>query len=279
MLTFGEILFDHLPAGKEPGGGPLIAAAHAAALGSRVQLVSAVGSDGAGDELIAIASAQGIDTSLIQRNPLPTGRVKVRLNAVGDATYDIVKPVAWDALDINRGQLAEALQTTNCLAIWLLGIRSDTSFATAKWAVSKLEPTTLVAVDLGLRPPYFDRPRIEFLLQHAHVVKLNQEELYKICELLQLAAAPQVLAKAYTIDTLIVTEGKHGASSYRDGKVLMQPAPEVTVVDTVGCGDAFYAAYLHHRLRGAPEQTCLSEACARGALAATLQGGLPEAIL
>lgn len=270
VLTFGEMLFDDLPSGRRPGGGPFNTAAHLAALGSPSAIITAVGTDPSGDALLQIAADHNVGTSYIQRSFLETGSVKVRLNAKGEADYEILEPVAWD--DIHA---PSSLPTTNAIAFWMLGVRHPTSRAALKEVLAKADSDTPRFVDLGIRKEYFDAKLIDWLLQEATVAKLNEEELETICKTLNIEVRPEVLAKAYNLDTVVVTLGPEGAYSWRDGVKTSGKSPKVKVVDTVGCGDAFLAGYIHHRLTGDNEQTCIDKACERGSYAATLQGGLP----
>ncbi len=270
VLTFGEMLFDNLPSGRRPGGGPFNTAAHLAALGTPSGIITAVGTDSSGEALMRIAADHNVQTNYIQTSFLPTGSVTVHLNTKGEATYDIVEPVAWD--DIHP---PSSLPKVDALAFWMLGVRHTTSQAALKEVLAKADPSTPRFVDLGIRKEYFNASRIDWLLQEATVAKLNEEELKIICDTLSIETSPSVLAKAYNLETVVITLGAEGAYSWRDGKKTTAQSPKVEVVDTVGCGDAFLAGYMHHRLNGDDELSCLEGACLRGAYAATLKGGLP----
>ncbi|MFK8055987.1 MAG: PfkB family carbohydrate kinase [Saprospiraceae bacterium] len=278
VLTFGEMLFDDLPSGRRPGGGPFNTAAHLAALGTPSAIITAVGTDESGDALLRIAGDHNVGTGYIQRSFLETGSVKVQLNAKGEAEYDILEPVAWD--DIHP---PSSLPSSDAIAFWMLGVRHPTSRKALKEVLAKVRRSSQDGteaeaprfVDLGIRKEYFDAPLIDWLLKEATVAKLNEEELQIICDTLSIEASPEVLAKAYNLETVVVTLGSEGAYSWRNGIKTTATSPKVKVVDTVGCGDAFLAGYIHHRLQGDDEQVCIENACARGSYAATLQGGLP----
>jgi fructokinase len=55
FYAFGEILWDCLPSGRHAGGAPFNVAAHLAQLGASVSLISAVGRDPLGDEILKVA--------------------------------------------------------------------------------------------------------------------------------------------------------------------------------------------------------------------------------
>src|SRR4051812_35173297 len=101
-IAFGEILCDCLPSGRHAGGAPFNVAVHLAQLGAEAAIISAVGQDALGDEIVQIAREKRVETSFIDRNRdgLPTGTVRVTLDADSNATYEIVQPVAWDEIRV-----------------------------------------------------------------------------------------------------------------------------------------------------------------------------------
>ena len=275
-LTFGECLFDDLPSGRRPGGGPLNAAAHLCALGTETGIITAVGVDESGEQLRDVMLTHGVDTRYVQTNDLPTGRVGVTVGADGEAHYQIDRPVAWDAIAAPTTPLPTDL---TFLACWLLGLRDARTLATFTRLVDDLPAGCQVVADLGLRPPHTPPERAELLLRRASIVKLNRGELATLTRQLGHAGDdPRVLAEAYGLETLIVTLGPEGgAVSFRQNVRRHCPGQPVRhVADTVGCGDAFLAGYLEARLRGLGEPDCLAAGCRRGAYAATVAGGLPN---
>ncbi len=285
VLCFGEMLIDELPAGDRPGGGPFNTAAHLNALGTPAAIVSALGEDLRADLLRGVAADQGVDTRVLQTSYLETGRVVITLDDRGEPDYDIIAPVAWDLVRYPRAGERYADSAVNLLPAfaknapavlcWMLGVRSEVSKASLGEVLAKAGPGCLKVADLGFRQNFHSAELLDWLLQRVTVAKLNTTELARVCLALELEHAPQVLAKAYDLDTVIVTAGAKGATLYRGGAVVTAKSPAVEVVDTVGCGDAFLAGYIHARLRESPAQEALDAACARGSYAATLQGGLP----
>ena len=286
VLTFGEILFDELPTGALPGGGPFNTAAHLVALGTPTALLTAVGDDARGRELTTLAARLGVDTRLFQRNYLETGRVSVRFDDAGEPDYDIIAPVAWDLIRWSDDASADPeaallslpafVEEVSAVCYWLLGIRSAVSRATLTSVLAKAPTTALRVVDVGLRQNFYDAESVRWALTQADVAKLNEEELAAVSTLLDLAPGAEVLAEAHQLDTVIVTRGAEGAYSVRDGvRTVVEAALTSTIIDTIGCGDSFLAGYLHERLDGGEEEGCLRAGSARGAYTAGLRGGLP----
>ena len=97
IAGLGEVLWDMLPDGRQCGGAPANVIFHASKLGAQGLVVSAVGADADGDDLLAFLKGKGIDCSLVARNDLPTGTVTVTLEN-GMPSYVIHRPAAWDAI-------------------------------------------------------------------------------------------------------------------------------------------------------------------------------------
>ena len=291
VLCFGEALFDELPSGRRAGGGPLNTAAHLVALGTASALVTAVGDDELGGDLVEIAAGLAVETDLVQRSALPTGRVAVEFDARGEAAYDIVGPVAWDDIRYpgiapegdrrpRDGRAEQALRgaaaSARAVTFHLLSVRGDTTAAALR-AVLAEAPRGIPRVgDFGLRAGQYTAERIDWLLREATIAKLNEGELAEIASLLGIESKAEALARAYRLESVVVTQGAAGAYGSSGGSRYRVAAPRVDdVVDTVGCGDAFLAGYLHARLEGIDEPGCLRVGCTRGAYAATLRGALP----
>jgi sugar/nucleoside kinase (ribokinase family) len=125
FYAFGEILWDCLPSGRYAGGAPFNVAAHLAQLGSRASLISAVGQDEAGEELLQVARDKRVDTRFVSRVRvgLATGTTKVTVDANGNAAYELVQPAAWDDISVPDEALA-ALANAAALTFGSLAGRS-----------------------------------------------------------------------------------------------------------------------------------------------------------
>lgn len=283
LVFYGELLWDMLPIGKVVGGAPMNAACHFRNFGGTAFLVSRVGADGLGKELRDRLLAKGLaDTHLQTDKHYPTSTVKVHLDAEGKATYDIVKPVAWDHIQWSPA-LAAAVAGADLLVFGSLGFRSVVSRQT----LQRLWPAAQTKVfDLNLRPPHYAPAHIEEALHAADWLKMNDEELALLADwhqLTDLSEADQVdtLAHQFGLHGLLLTKGSEGAACWVHGDYFTHPGYPAEVVDTVGSGDAFlagfFAQYLCHGVHdGRSVADCLAFACAVGAEVASHAGGTPE---
>ncbi len=276
VLCVGEVLWDSLPAGLFLGGAPFNVARHLRAAGIPAGMVSRVGDDRLGEEIIRRAARYGVATDLVQvDDALRTGFVQVMLDDSGSAAYDIVAPAAWDAIALNDDLLARA-NAARAIVYGSLAQRNAVTRATIErlWA-SK----ALMVFDANLRPPFDDKEVVRRSMQRADVVKLSDVELRVLIKWFDLPAdtraAASAIAEGFGCDTVCVTRGREGAVMWRGGAWSEHDGFEVEVRDTVGAGDAFLAVLLAGILGGAPDAAILKHANLIGAYVSTQDGAVP----
>src|SRR6188768_4061099 len=109
ILAVGEVLWDLLPAGKQLGGAPANFAHHCRSLGADARLVTRVGDDDLGREVLERFRLLGLPLETVQIDPeLPTGTVDVALAADGQPRFTIRENVAWDRIAAGDDLLAQA---------------------------------------------------------------------------------------------------------------------------------------------------------------------------
>jgi fructokinase len=288
FYTFGEILWDCLPSGRHAGGAPFNVAAHIAQLGVSASLLSAVGQDPLGDELLDVAKEKGVNVEYVGRARigLPTGTVIATVDALGNATYELVQPVAWDEIIVSKEAL-EAVGKAGALIFGSLASRSPYNLEQLDRLLEVKGP--LKFFDVNLRPPFADPKRIVELAGRADVLKLNHDEVGQIASWLKtgqatpnppgnadaVAKACAALSEATNTPRICVTMGSAGAALWDRGSLVTAPAPKVIVKDTVGAGDAFMAGLIVGLTRGADTQIVLNTACRLGAIVASHDGAIP----
>lgn len=277
IVCFGEILWDLLPSGKVAGGAPMNVAYHANQLGITAQMVSKIGKDESGNQLVGFLTQKGVDASLVQTDEnYSTGSVKVTLDAMGTASYEIIAPVAWDYIQANNANKA-AVQTADAFVFGSLAARNETSRNTL---LELLQLAKLKIFDVNLRSPFFTKTLLMQLLHQADIVKMNDEELKIIGSWLFLEEADEKTAlevkNHFNCQQLIITRGAQGAWLFNQDEMISSQGISIQVQDTIGSGDSFLAAFLSKYLQGEPPAICLSFASATGAYVATKTGGTPE---
>jgi fructokinase len=288
FYAFGEILWDCLPSGRHAGGAPFNVAAHLAQLGVSASLISAVGQDALGDEILKVADDKGIHTQFVGRaHPgLATGTVLVTLDASANATYEIVQPVAWDEISV-PAEVLVALARARALIFGSLAGRSPYNLAQLDRLLDVKGP--LKFFDVNLRPPFAAPALVIALARRADVIKLNDDEVGQLAAWVKtgettfhtphseeaLADACATLADATNTSCVCVTRAGDGAALWKHGTLVCAPAPHVVVKDTVGAGDAFMAGLIVGLTRGADTYKVLETACRLGAYVASHDGATP----
>lgn len=275
-VCFGEILWDVLPSGAKPGGAPMNVAYHLQKLGLQAALISRVGMDERGEELVAILAQNGLTTDYVQRDAdHATGVVNATLHESNEVTYEIVHPVAWDFIALENG-LIELVSTAQFFIYGSLAARDKTTSATL-WQLVEAAETKVV--DINLRPPHYSKEMVEKLLQSADILKLNENELPLIASWYASLESDdekvKFLQDRFSISTIIVTKGGEGAMVCMDGKIYSHPGYKINVADTIGSGDAFLAAFLAKTKEGAGMEERLQFANSLGAFIASKQGACP----
>ena len=256
IVGIGEVLWDMLPGGKQLGGAPANFAYHAAALGAAAAVVSRVGDDAPGREVLARLEALGVDRRHVGVDPTyPTGRVDVRVDAAGVPEYVIHEPVAWDFLAADEAVLRLAARA-DAVCFGTLAQRSAVSRAAVQATLSATR-ACLRVFDINLRQQFFSRDLIDQMLRQCDVLKLNDAELPVVAGLLGITAdepgaAVRELIGRYALRVVALTRGGRGSLlAGADGRTSDHPgAPVATVADTVGAGDAFTAALVTGLLAG-----------------------------
>ncbi|RDB05221.1 carbohydrate kinase family protein [Runella aurantiaca] len=276
IICFGEMLWDVLPTGKQPGGAPMNVAVHLKNLGHNPQMISRIGHDELGKELLDFIEEKGLTTDLIQQGETHlTGVVKANVSDKNEVTYKIVQPVAWDYI-----QCDDALETTVANAdVFVYGSLAARSAASADTLFRLLKKARFKVFDINLRAPHYDQNTLEQLLRAADMVKMNANELDMLAAWYAPNADEQTaiitLAETFDIQTICVTKGEHGAVLWTGGKFYQSAGFQVDVQDTIGSGDSFLAALLTCLLEGQSPADGLQFACAMGSLVATYRGATP----
>jgi len=277
VVCFGEILWDILPSGKKPGGAPMNVAYHLQKQGIKSTLISAVGKDENGRELLAYLEQHGLDINFIETvTDLTTGTVDVHLDQEGKATYTIHEPVAWDAINFSS-KLTDLVDSADALVYGSLASRGVVTAATLQRLIARAK---LKVLDMNLRPPHIRPDHLKLLLSQTDLLKINDEELQYLKKAFQLSGEDQPLlrelSRIFSINTICVTMGDKGAMILDSSGFYHHGGYQVKVADTVGSGDAFLATLIHGILDHQPMENVLARANAVGALVATQSGATAD---
>ena len=246
LIGLGEVLWDILPNGRKMGGAPANFAYHAQALGGRGLVMSIVGEDPDGDEIIASLQKLNLSCDYIARDPdHPTGTVTVKLDRKGSPTFTIHEDVAWDYLTVTDDMVDEAA-SADAICFGSLAQRGPVSRAAVRKIVSMADDDALHIFDVNIRQSFYDAEILRTSLDLANVFKISEEELPVVAAELHLPTDPDDFAEAVIRDNglrlVALTRGPGGSVLYAEGDRVEHPGEKVKVADAIGAGDAFTAA-------------------------------------
>ncbi|KAA5823473.1 carbohydrate kinase [Algibacter amylolyticus] len=278
IVCFGEILWDVFPNHKKIGGAPLNVALRAKSFDNHVAMISAIGNDHLGKELLRYLKENGINTDGIQvLDDYKTGEVKVVLDEKGSASYTIEYPSAYDKIEL-KDSLIDTVKASGAVVFGSLITRDDTSKETL---YKLLEYANYKIFDLNLRPPHFSEETLIYLMEKADFIKFNDDELYEVSAFLgskynSLVQNIHFIAKTTNTKRICVTKGAHGAVLLYDGLLYYNSGYRIKVVDTVGAGDSFLGTLVSQLLNKINPQEAIDYACSVGALVAQSEGANPK---
>jgi fructokinase len=277
VVCFGETLWDIFPHARLPGGAPMNVAYHLNKLGKNPAIISRVGTDELGKELVHVFERKNIDTRYFQFDKEhPTGKVFAEIRGNNEVHYDIVKCSAWDFIQW-ESDFTPLIQQAEYFVFGSLVTRNKQSRNTL---FKCIEVARTKVVDINLRPPHFNKRVVEQLLKTADILKLNLTELHFITGWFSDYNSDEdmikLLKEKFDIKTVIVTKGSEGAVLNIDNSFYYHHGYTVTVEDTVGSGDSFLAAIIAKFDDLASPEEALDFASAVGAFIASRPGGCPD---
>ena len=280
VVGMGEALWDVLPEGKKIGGAPANFAYHVSQFGLPSCVVSAVGSDPLGQEIIENFTSKGLN-HLIEEVPYPTGTVQVEIDQAGIPQYEIKENVAWDNIPYTA-RLEALAQRTRAVCFGSLAQRNVVSRQTINRFLDAMnhDDETLVVFDVNLRQGFYNKEILCESMQRCNILKINDEELVTVSRMfgypvIDLQDKCWILLGKYNLKMLILTCGINGSYVFTPGSVSFLPTPQVEVADTVGAGDSFTAAFISSILRGRSVAEAHAAAVSTSAFVCTRNGAMP----
>lgn len=280
VVGMGEALWDVLPEGKKIGGAPANFAYHVSQFGLPNCVVSAVGGDALGQEIVENFTSKGL-AQLIAEVPYPTGTIHVEIDQAGIPQYEIKENVAWDNIPYTQ-ELQQLAARTKAVCFGSLAQRNVVSRNTINSFLDAMPQTddTLVVFDVNLRQGFYNKEILCNSMERCNILKINDEELVTVSRMfgdpdIDLQDKCWILLGKYNLKMLILTCGTDGSYVFTPGNVSFQPTPKVEVADTVGAGDSFTAAFIAAILRGKSVREAHALAVQVSAYVCTQNGAMP----
>lgn len=278
VAGIGEVLWDQLPSGDVLGGAPLNVAYHASQLGAESYIISAVGNDILGNEIISGLSTKSINLFL-SRVAYPTGTVKVTLDDSGVPDFVITKDVAWDYIELTSESSEIACQL-DAVCFGSLVQRNKTSHNSIVKFLKLVPEKALKIFDINLRQNFYTKELINESLEIANILKINDNELVVISKLFGWNGDEEYICRKlldkYKLKLIAYTRGTNGSFLYTTDETHFLDTPAVLVRDTVGAGDAFTATLMVTLLSGYKLSECHTLAVDIAAFVCKNDGAMPE---
>ena len=280
VVGMGEALWDMLPEGKKIGGAPANFAYHVSQFGLDSRVVSAVGEDDLGKEILENFREKNLNC-MIETVPYPTGTVQVELDVNGVPCYDIREGVAWDNIPFTTA--LEGLARRTCAVCFgSLAQRSVVSRETINRFLDVMPDGEgqYKIFDINLRQGFYTKEILCNSMRKCNILKINDEELVTVSRMfgypgIDLQDKCWILLAKYNLKMLILTCGVNGSYVFTPGNVSFVETPRVEVADTVGAGDSFTATFVAAILRGKPVGEAHKLAVEASAYVCTQNGAMP----
>jgi len=249
VLSFGEVLWDIIGEDAHLGGAPLNFAAHLVQCGGQSSMLSRLGNDDFGRDAGIQIGKLGVGTNLLQIDQdHPTGTVPVTL-VDGQPDYYITPNAAYDFIDFGEAKAVLDVSNFEVLYYGTL-VQRGQSVDVLKKILDNYE-FRLKFCDINMRKDCYSEEIIRFSLGHATVAKLNEDEVIEVGQILfgqrlsQADFVPKLLGAFPQLEHVILTAGGDGCYVFKDHTLLHVKSEPIHVVDTIGAGDSFSAAFMY----------------------------------
>ena len=281
IVGMGEVLWDMLPEGKKIGGAPANFAYHVSQYGFDGCVVSAVGDDKLGNEILESFNNRRFNY-LIQRVPYPTGTVQIELDEAGIPCYEIKENVAWDNIPFTD-DLEKLAKKTRAVCFGSLAQRNTVSRETINRFLDVMSDAAgqYRVFDVNLRQGFYDNEILCNSMKRCNILKINDEELVAVSRMFEypgidLEDKCRALLSEYGLEILILTCGVNGSYVFTRENVSFVNTPKIEVADTVGAGDSFTATFISAILKGKSIREAHELAVEVSAYVCTQNGAMPE---
>ena len=281
IIGVGEILWDVFPNGKKLGGAPANFAYHVTALGHEGIIISRIGDDNYGKEIIEQLISLGLLTDYIQiDSEKETGVVEVQIDDKNQPHYIIKEDVAWDFIQWDS-KFDSLVESADAICFGTLAQRSKVSRNTIINLLKKMNKDAVKVYDINLRQSFYNKNIIVDSLKLSDILKLNSDEIEVLRELLNISArydekeVCKFLIDSFDLSLICLTKGEEGSILFDKQNSYSSPSYPYKVADRVDAGDAFTAAVIVYYLEGEPIDVISVKANKLASWVTSKNGGTP----
>ena len=171
-------------------------------------------------------------------------------------------------------------ERTKAVCFGSLAQRSKSSRQTINRFLEKVPSDALRIFDINLRAKFYSKELIVSSLKHCNILKINSEELVIVAGLLNVELQEEVefckyLLAEFQLRIVILTRGVNGSYVITESETSFKPTPSIVVIDTVGAGDAFSAAFISAVIKNKSIRVAHKFAVEVAAFVCTQRGAMP----
>jgi fructokinase len=252
IVGIGEVVFDIFPDSRKLGGAPADFLHYAVNTGAEGHLISAIGADDLGREIISELNKFNVNPVLAV-TPYPSGRVLIFKSPDGVHSAHILENAAWDYIPFTQNA-EDCIKNADAVYFGTLALRKAYSKETILDLIDAAPENAIKYFDINLRQNYFDKDTIIALLNKATILKLNLGELKILKGLLNLRGANDdmchKLKKLYNLDYIIVSDAVKETKIFGENDVTCIKNTRIHSSFAFGLGNAFGGAFITSILKG-----------------------------
>lgn len=256
IVGIGEVVFDIFPDSRKLGGAPADFLHYAVKNGAEGHLISAIGADDLGREIISELNKFKVNPVLAV-TPYPSGRVLIFKSPDGVHSAHILENAAWDYIPFTQNA-ENCIKKADAIYFGTLALRKGYSKETILDLIDAAPKDAVKYFDVNLRQNYFDKDTIEALLEKATILKLNVGELKILKGMLNLRGANDdmclKLKKMYNLDYLILSDAVKETKIFGENDITCIKNTRIHPYFAFGLGNAFGGAFVTSILKGLSQQ-------------------------
>jgi fructokinase len=262
IVGIGEVVSDILPDSRKLGGAPADFLKYAVKNGADGYLISAIGADDLGREIISELEDINV-TPVLAITPYPTGRVLIFDEADNYPVAHILENAAWDYLPF-EDKAENCVKNADAVYFDTLALRKAYSRETILDLIDLVPEDAFRFFDINLRQNYFSASLIQKLLERANILKINAEELIKLRDLFGLSGTPETiclkLKNEYKLKYLIYSDKAKMNLIWGDDGVTSAKNERLDQGFAFGVGNAFGGTFMSAILNGASQKEAHEQA-------------------
>jgi fructokinase len=280
IIGIGEILWDIFLHEKKIGGAPSNFAYHVSALGHEGIIISRIGNDMLGKEIVNYLKKLNLIIDYIQIDKdKHTGVVNIKIDDKMQPNYIIREDVAWDYLSWDL-KCQKIIKSIDAVCFGTLAQRNEISRKTIWTLLKKVNKNIVKVFDINLRQNFYNKRIIEESLRYTNILKLNFNEMKILIDLLELKKNDEknccrAIISNYDIELICLTKGEEGSTLIDSKSCCDSKVYPYKIADRVGAGDAFNAAMIIHYLKGEPLKVISEYANKLASWVTSKPGGMP----